>query len=373
MKKIINDIQLQTIKYELNYYSNYCDKDLKTSIKQFLEKTNDEKIVKIIAGLYRGIINDLVLYFYSHTDQNGDVTSINNSITSNLFVNNNKLIFIEINNTFLQNLFRNNEPLFFFDVDNTLTDRGYLSKEKIDYISSLKNKENIILSTGKVSDAIMNVIEDFKINNNYYSCLNGSVIHKNNQYTLLNKIGSVSKIIIDKLMKTDISFVFYYYDCIKVIKPLLSKDIDNLNRFNEKFSMCNGEIDYNNIVKVLAFIDDDNTETSINKENIIRDIIKDYDDLHCVRTAPHTFEVLRKDQHKGNSVRKIAEIMGKYYRLSVGAGDSMNDFPMLEYMGYPFVVSNVSEELKQYGYEILNNNRNIDIVELIQRFEVNNE
>lgn len=373
MKKIINDIQLQTIKYELSYYSNYCDNNLQILIKQFLENTSEENIVITINNLYRGTVNDLLLYFYSHTDLNGNITSINNSLKNNIFVKENKNIFLEINNTFLQNLFKNNKPLFFFDVDNTLTDRGFLSPEKIDYISTLQNKENIILSTGKVSDAIMNVIDDFKINDNYYSCLNGSVIHKNNQYTLLNKVGSVSKIIIDKLMNTDISFVFYYYDCIKVIKPLLPKDIDNLNRFNEKFSMCNEEIDYNNIVKVLAFIDDDNTEDAIKKENIIRDIVKDYKDLHCVRTAPHTFEVLRKDQHKGNSVRKIAEMMGKYYRLSVGAGDSMNDFPMLEYMGYPFVVSNVSEELKQYGYEILNNNRNIDIVELIKRFEVNNE
>lgn len=369
MEKIINDIQIETIKYELNYYSNYCDNDLQMAIKQFLENTNDEKITMIIEGLHRGLLNDLVLYFYCHTDQNGNITSINNCLKNNMFVINNKLIFMEINNNFLQSLFSDNEPLFFFDVDNTLTDRGFLSEEKINYISSLKNKNNIILSTGKVSDAIMNVIEDFKINDNYYSCLNGSVIHKKDKYLLLNKVGKVSKIIIDKLMDTNISFVFYYYDCIKVIKPLLPKDIDNLNRFNEKFSMCTEDIDYDNIVKVLAFIDDDNSYESISNENIIRDIVKDYQDLHCVRTAPHTFEVLRKDQHKGNSVRKIAEMLGKYYRLSVGAGDSMNDFPMLEYMGYPFVVTNVSEELKQYGYEILDNDRNIDIVKLIKRFE----
>ena len=60
--------------------------------------------------------------------------------------------------------------------------------------------------------------------------------------------------------------------------------------------------------------------------------------------------------------------MGKYYRLSIGVGDSMNDFPMLEYIGRPFVVSNVSDELKQYNFEILEKNRNIDIVNILKRF-----
>ena len=46
----------------------------------------------------------------------------------------------------------------------------------------------------------------------------------------------------------------------------------------------------------------------------------------------------------------------------------MNDFPMLEYIGRPFVVSNVSDELKQYNFETLEKNRNIDIVNIIKRF-----
>lgn len=369
MNKIINEKHLKTIKYELKYYSNYCSNDLCNKINNFLLENNDKQLKEIIYNCIRGEINDLVLYFYSHTDQDGNILSINSSIINNDFIKKNKSIFVEINNLFLKNLFANEKPLFFFDVDNTLTDRGFLSQEKIDYISSFKDKNNIILSTGKVSDAIMNVLTDCQIKENYYSCLNGSVIHKQDDFILMNKVGKVSKDIIEKLMMTEITFVFYYYNCIKVIKPLLKKDIDNLNRFNEKFSYCDEEINYDNIVKVLAFIDDDHTDESKAKENIIREIIKDYKELHCIRTAPHTFEILRIDQHKGNSVKRIAEIKGKYYRLTVGVGDSMNDFKMLEYMGYPFVVSNVSDELREYDFEILEDNRNVDIVNLIKRFE----
>lgn len=370
MKRIINDKQLQTIKYELNYYSNYCDELLKERIQKKLQKITDQEIIDTIYDLKREELNDLLLYFYLHSDEEGNIISLNHSILKNEFVLKNKETFIEIDESFLNKLFKDKTPLYFLDVDNTLTDQGFLSEEKIEFISNFKYKQNIILSTGKVSDAIMNVINDCKLNENYYSCLNGSVIHKKDEYQIINGIRDVSKNIIDSLMDKDVTFIFYYHDHIEVIKPLLQKDIDNLNKFNEKFYPCVSDIKYEEVIKVLAFIDDNKTEEQYQKENIVREVTKKYDDLHCVRTAPHTFEVLRKDQHKGNSVRRISELMGVYYRQSIGVGDSMNDFPMLEYIGRPFVVSNVSDELKSYNFEILKDNRDIDIVNIIKRFEV---
>lgn len=367
MKKYISLTQIKTIKYELNYYSQYCDIEFKNEIISFLSKTNDEEIKNIIFNLCRGVINDLVLYFYLHSDMNGNITSINSSLINNPFVKENYLLFKEINDSFLEKLFTNDDPLYFLDVDNTLTDAGFLSDEKIQFIRSFKNKENIILSTGKVSDAIMNVINDCHLNENYYSCLNGSVIHNKNEHILLNGIGTVSKDIIDKFMNTNISFVFYYYDSIMALRPLLQKDLDNLEKFNENFEYINSNIEYDKIIKILAFIDEDGSEESKNNEQIIREMISEYKDLHCVRTAPHTFEVLRIDQHKGNSVRKISELKGKYYRLSVGAGDSMNDFPMLEHVGIPYSVYKSSEQLKKLNYDVLDTNSNIDIVNMLKR------
>ena len=149
---------------------------------------------------------------------------------------------------------------------------------------------------------------------------------------------------------------------------MLQKDIDNLNKFNEKFYPCVSDIKYEEVIKVLAFIDDNKTEEQYQKENIVREVAKKYDDLHCVRTAPHTFEVLRKDQHKGNSVRRISELMGVYYRQSIGVGDSMNDLPLLNHVGKAYVVSTASDELKSYGFESLEDNRDIDIVNLIKKY-----
>ena len=64
MKQIINDKQLQTIKYELNYYSQYCDNELQNKIKQYLNGTTDEQLILTISSLKRDELNDLLLYFY---------------------------------------------------------------------------------------------------------------------------------------------------------------------------------------------------------------------------------------------------------------------------------------------------------------------
>ena len=47
----------------------------------------------------------------------------------------------------------------------------------------------------------------------------------------------------------------------------------------------------------------------------------------------------------------------------------MNDLPMLNYVGKPYIVSTSSDELKSYGFELLENNRNIDIVNLIKKYK----
>ena len=66
---------------------------------------------------------------------------------------------------------------------------------------------------------------------------------------------------------------------------------------------------------------------------------------------------------------KIAEYMNKYYRCSIGVGDSMNDLRMLDYVGKGYVVSNVGLELKQYGFQIIEGTRDVDIVNILKKYE----
>lgn len=320
-----------------------------------------EKDIEIYEG-WEKVIYD---YFYSHISPKGDIVSLENYFLIETLNEQEKEYYVKINNEFTNYLFENNKPLFFFDVDNTLTDFAYLSEEKKEYIGSFDEKDRIILSTGKVYQSILNVIEDCKLNDSYASCLNGSVVIYNNKFESISKIGSISEEISKKIENEKINYILYYNNIIHVRYPLSEENVYNLKKYNEWYIDEEMPTKFDEIIKVLCFIN----EGEVEKEDKIRNIVKDYPDLVCVRTAGHTFEVLKKDQHKGNTVKLISKRLGRYYRCSVGAGDSMNDLPMLNYVGKPYIVSTSSDELKSYGFKLLENNRNIDIVNLIKKYK----
>ena len=304
-------------------------------------------------------------YFYSHITCDGNIVSLENYLLVNKLDDNLIKYYKGVNDVFVAELLKNNKPLFFFDVDNTLTDFAFLSDEKKEYIGAFKEKDRIILSTGKVYQSILNVINDCKLNDSYSSCLNGSVVVYNNKFESISRVGSVSEEIVNEIEKTDITYILYYNNIIHVRKALKDKDVFNLKKYNEWYIDYEKPTRFDDIIKILCFIDEGNTA----EEDVIRKIAVNYPELICVRTAGHTFEILRKDQHKGNTVKLISKRLNHYYRCSIGVGDSMNDLPMLNYVGIPFIVSTSSDELKSYKFIELEKNRNVDIVNLIKKYE----
>jgi len=299
-------------------------------------------------------------YFYSHLDDDGNPVSLNQFLAQHGCYNNH---YKSVEKTFVDNLFATQKPLFFLDVDNTLTNWGHLSQQKIDFIKGFEQKSRIILTTGKTYDSIKNVIEDCGLQANYASCLNGSVLVENGNSTTLTKVGDVSEKIVSHFKDAPFDTVVYYPDNIRLVHPLTQKNLDLLAKYNESY-LTEEALDFDKVVKVLFFIYEGETE----KEQMVQDYVKSYPDLVCLRTAGHTYEILRKNQHKGNTVKAISHLLGNHYRATIGVGDSMNDSQLLSHVGKPFVVATASDELKQFGYEQLEYNRDVDIVNLIKQY-----
>ncbi len=179
----MTELKLRTMKEELKEYLEY-DSKLTTSQKEDLLQLNIEKYNE-----WMQIVHD---YFYSHIDENGNIISLENYLLKN---NQNIDNYKKVNNLFVDELFKNNKPLFFLDVDNTLTNFAHLSDEKKQFISAYKNKERIILSTGKTYESILNVINECKLNDNYASTLNGSILVDKGKLEIISRIGKVSKAI----------------------------------------------------------------------------------------------------------------------------------------------------------------------------------
>ncbi len=335
-------------------------------IKQYLpfdnklSPTDKERLLALDCNFESDWAQTVYDYFYSHTDSDGNVVSLNNFLAQNGCYENH---YRQVEEAFVSQLFDWQKPLFFLDVDNTLTNWGELSEQKIDFIKNFDQKHRIILTTGKTYDSIKNVIDDCKLNNNYASCLNGSVLVENGNSTTLQQVGAISAQIVKHFENAPFDTVVYYHDDIRLVKPLSQKNIELLAKYNENY-FTEEHLDYSKVVKVLFFIYEGETE----KEQLVKDYVKNYPDLVCMRTAWHTYEILRKNQHKGNTVKIISQLMGNYYRTTIGVGDSMNDSQLLNYVGKPFVVATASDELKNIGYPQLEENRDVDIVNLIKQY-----
>ena len=336
---------------ELKEYFPFDDKLSENDKMELLNNTNN------FSSEWAQIVYD---YFYSHLDESGNIISLNEFLQTN---KTRQDYYKKVEETFIKNLFSKYPPLFFFDVDDTLTDGGKLSQQKIDYIKNYAQKNRIVLTTGKTYDSIKNVIDDLELSSKYASCLNGSVLVKNGEFTTLEKIGAESKKIVEHFKNAPFDLVVYYEDNIRLVKELNEKSLNHLRTYSEAYYK-EDKIDYNRVVKVLFFIFDGEDE----KEKMVDEYVKNHKDLISLRTTKNTYEILRKTQHKGTTVKKIAEQLNYHYRASIGVGDSMNDSSLLSHVGKPFVVSTASDDLKSFGYEVLEPNRDEDIVNLIKKY-----
>lgn len=348
----MTDLKRKVMLEEIKEYLEYDSK-----LKDF-EKSELLQLNSPYKNPWMQVIYD---YFFSHIDEDGNILSLENYIIK---YDCDKEYYKKVNEEFVSCLFEKEKPLFFLDVDNTLTNFAHLSDEKKEFISNYIEKKRVILTTGKTYESILNVVDDCKLHENYASTLNGSILIDKGEMQIISKIGSVSKDISDELNKTNINYIIYYKDSIHIIKDLNEDNERLLKKYNEWYVDDGKEIDFNNIIKILTFIYEGEEE----KEELVKEIISKYDGLVSMRTAGHCYEILRKDQHKGNTIKKISKLMGRYYRTSVGVGDSMNDLPLLNYVGIPYVVSTASEELKSYGFDELEENRDVDIVNLIKKY-----
>ncbi len=343
-----------TIRNELKHYIPLDDKLSQTDKKRLLDLDYNS------LGEWAKTVYD---YFYSHVDECGNAISINQFFD---LTDCDHEYYKRVDKVFIDNLFAMQKPLFFFDVDNTLTDGGFLSEQKIDFIKNFSEKHRIILTTGKTYDSIRVVVDALELSGNYASCLNGSVLVDKGEFIPIEKIGSYSEDIVRYFDSAPFDTVVYYPDNIRLVKPLSERSLAHLTKYSEAY-FEEEKLDFDKVVKVLFFIFDDEPDRA-RKEQMVIDYVQNYPELICMRTSENTYEILKKTQHKGNTVKIISKLLGNHYRATIGVGDSMNDSPLLSHVGKPYVVASASDELKSFGYDELEKNRDVDVVNLIKNY-----
>ena len=83
-----------------------------------------------------------------------------------------------------------------------------------------------------------------------------------------------------------------------------------------------GETDLKRVVKLLAFVDEGDSESEAIVDGAAAAI-----GLKALRTAPHSYEIVPPLADKGRALKITAKRLGVHFRMTAAVGDSMNDLP----------------------------------------------
>ena len=77
-------------------------------------------------------------------------------------------------------------------------------------------------------------------------------------------------------------------------------------------------------------------------------------------------DILNRDCSKGHALRRLAEHHGIPREQIMAIGDNYNDLEMLEFAGFPVIMGNASEDLKQNGWKVTKSNAENGVAEALQ-------
>ena len=115
----------------------------------------------------------------------------------------------------------------------------------------------------------------------------------------------------------------------------------------EKYYTHNGVVDdfnaLDDIPLKLAFFD----ATGHSKENIYDKLAPSCTDLQIVLSSDYWVDVMSPNISKGEAVKNVQRIMNFKRDECAAFGDYLNDYEMLQEVGYPFAMANAHPELKR--------------------------
>ncbi len=115
----------------------------------------------------------------------------------------------------------------------------------------------------------------------------------------------------------------------------------------EKYYTHNGVVDdFNTLDDIplkLAFFD----ATGHSKENIYDKLAPSCDGLKIVLSSDYWVDVMSPNINKGEAVKNIQRVMNFKPEECAAFGDYLNDFEMLQEVGYPFAMANAHPDLKR--------------------------
>ncbi|EDR30056.1 hypothetical protein, conserved [Entamoeba dispar SAW760] len=236
------------------------------------------------------------------------------------------------------------------DIDGTLMDTSnpehfYIPQDNINTIQkALKKGIHVCISTGRMRNSAMKVAEQAGIQNEYLICYNGAMICHGNETIFESEINKEQLEKINKIIKeNNIYAQFYIRD-----EYFVERKIDLTESYEKKIGIKAQEIGenvfhLNKVTKILSI--------AHSKDEKIKwmQLFTDIDGIVVTESQSTFIEITRMMQQK-DMLSNTSSILNINLKNVMAIGDAMNDIPMLDVAGYPVVMGQAEDRVKEGRY-----------------------
>ena len=230
----------------------------------------------------------------------------------------------------------------FLDIDGTLISgkRPSIKKEVIEGLKQVRKKGiQLFIASGRHMLELeeLKLVEQFEFDG--YLLLNGGYCTIGSQIIYDNKISQEDLKEIVKIVKEN------NYPCLSI--STMIPPISN-------------QINIDNIYQVDPYVD----------EKGIKEIIKNTKHVKVTKWHDYAYDIVPKTGGKAAAIQAVSKHFGYQKEELMAFGDGHNDIEMLDVVGYPIVMENGSDEVKQHACYICDDVENEGILKGLKHFNL---
>ena len=261
--------------------------------------------------------------------------------------------------------------LIALDIDGTiLTDEGAVTKEVQESITkATRQGVQVILCTGRMYRSAKNFGYLFKDRMPIIT-YNGALIRELNDGKTLYHQGllpSDKLIMFNKLIKYGLQPNIYTDDALFSIEgnPYIADYAEHTRVPYTLLKTQNIEsfLEPREVTKMVGIGSPEQVNSLLTEEAALYG-----DDIYLAKSFDFFLEIGHKDVNKGKALEKLGETLGIDPSEIMAVGDNLNDAEMLETVGYPVLMGNGIESLRDKGYFITKDNNESGVAYAISQF-----